>query len=290
MLTGHVDLDGVMMHYAAAGPAGAPPVVLLHGWPDLWFTWERQMELLAAEGYAVLAPDQRGYGRTSKPPRVADYRIDSLVGDIIGLCGIFGLGRVHLIGHDWGGAVAWALAMAHPELLATLTVLNAPHPGVFVEELRRPGQLLRSWYMLAFQIPGLAEAVLGAGDAALQARLLARGAGIDDPAVIDRYRQQWRNPGAVRMPLHWYRAMARAAVRGGRGGPGEAGPLTVPTMILWGRRDPVLAVGMARASAQRCTDVRVHEIDAGHWPHLQAHREVDGMLLDFLGAHTPARP
>jgi pimeloyl-ACP methyl ester carboxylesterase len=290
LITGHADLDHVMMHFGAGGPAGATPVVFLHGWPDLWFTWEPQMETLAARGYSVLAPDQRGYGRTTKPPHVADYQMEHLVGDVVQLCERLGLERIHLVGHDWGGEVAWALALERPELLRSLTIVNAPHPYVFVRKLRRPAQALRSWYMLAFQVPGLAEAVLGARDAALQTRLLARGAGIDDPGLIDRYRQQWRNPGAVRMPLYWYRALFRSMLRGQLRFPEPPRPIEVPTMIIWGRHDPVFTPDSGDASARLCLDAEVHRFDTGHWPQVQAADAFTQRLVAFVEAHSPAHP
>ena len=150
----HVSVNGTRLHYVAAGPAGGWPVVLLHGFPEFWFSWRRQIPALAAAGFRVIAPDLRGYNLSAKPPRVADYRVESLVGDVIGLIDRVAGGSAAVAGHDWGGVVAWYAAMWHPDRVARLAVLNAPHPAAYLRELRRPAQRCGAGTSFSSNYPG----------------------------------------------------------------------------------------------------------------------------------------
>ncbi|MCP2341422.1 alpha/beta fold hydrolase [Actinomadura rupiterrae] len=320
-----VDVDDVLLHVETAGPEDGPPVLFLHGWPDLWLSFDRQMTALAAQGYRVLAPDQRGYGLSSKPTAVADYAMPNLTKDIALLIERQELAPVHLVGHDWGAAVAWTLATERPDLVRSLTVVNCPHPQVLAEALmRRPSQMLRSWYMLAFQIPGLAEAVLGARDHAVLTAMLRHGAGLDD-ADLERHRAVWRHPGTVQRPLFWYRAMfrtmlasiraersaarnARTSARAGsssahdpsgrgssehgaraseRGARSRREPLVrVPTQIIWGGRDGAFSRSLAEPSAAMCEQAVLHRLDARHWPHREQPGRVTGLLTSWFARHA----
>jgi pimeloyl-ACP methyl ester carboxylesterase len=278
--TSHADLGPVTLHYGALGPADGPKVLFLHGWPDLWFTWEAQMTELARRGYRVIAPDQRGYGRSSKPGRVRDYRIERLCEDVTALIKQLELGPVHLVGHDWGGAVAYWLTMTRPELVRSLTVVNAPYPLVFAKALLlRPSQLLRSWYMFFFQIPGLADRLFELRDAAVLGWLLGNGARLDS-AELARYREQWRSPGAVRAPLNWYRALFRNLWRADLSL--LLRKIQVPTLILWGKRDPAFAKGTAERSARHSVNARVHTFDTGHWPFREEPQRFTQILVDWF--------
>jgi len=146
--------NGITLHVAQAGPADGELVVLLHGFPEPWWGWRNQIPALAASGFRVLAPDQRGYNFSDKPAGRGAYRMDTLARDIVGLIDATGRNRAAVIGHDWGGAIAWWLATYHPDRVRRVAVLNCPHPLVFSRILRRsPAQLLRSWYMFFFQFP-----------------------------------------------------------------------------------------------------------------------------------------
>ncbi len=284
MLTSHVDLKDVFLHYGTAGKRGEPPVLLLHGWPDLWFSWEQTMRALEARGYHTFAPDQRGYGRSSKPPHVRDYALAILTEDVVQLIERLQTGPVHLIGHDWGGVVAWSLALTRPDLVRTLTVVNAPHPWVFVKSLfTRPTQLMRSWYMFLFQIPGLAELLLGSNDAKLQSLVLEHGVPLRDASLLARYREQWRNPGAVRMPLAWYRALFRTLPR--RENLKLRQKVKVPTLVMWGERDPAFAKGTAEASVRWCEQGELQTFPGGHWPFHQHAEPFQTRLLEWLEQH-----
>ncbi|MFC7616368.1 alpha/beta fold hydrolase [Actinokineospora soli] len=281
-----VDVDDVLLHVEADGPEDGPPALFLHGWPDLWLTFADQMAALADGGYRVLAPDQRGYGLSSKPPSVADYAMPFLVKDIALLVERQGLGPVHLVGHDWGGAVAWAVAVERPDLVRSLTIVNCPHPRVMARALlTMPSQMLRSWYMVLIQVPGLAEAVLGARDGAVLAAMLKRGAHLGD-ADIAKHRAVWRHPGAIQRPLFWYRAMFRTVLSGilARRVPAEQ-RVRVPTQIIWGARDGAFDTRLVDRSAALCEESEVHMLDTGHWPHHEEPAKVTALLEAWFARH-----
>src|SRR5262245_58570023 len=155
-------VNSVRLHYAEAGEG--PLVVLLHGFPEFWYSWRHQIKGLAAAGFRVIAPDLRGYNESDKPPGIASYRLELLTQDIVELIQHAGEKRAHVVGHDWGGGIAWWLAMQNPQVVERLVILNAPHPVAFFRELRRPAQLLKSWYMFFFQLPWLPEVMLRVGN------------------------------------------------------------------------------------------------------------------------------
>ncbi len=166
---------GVDLHAVAAGPKDGPVVILLHGFPEFWYGWHRQIEPLAAAGFRVIVPDQRGYNLSSKPSGVAAYALTELVSDVIAIADQLGQEKVFLAGHDWGAAVAWGTALLHPQRIAKLVVLNVPHPSVMRKFLStRPRQFFRSWYMFFFQLPWLPEAVFSAFNFRIGARALLR--------------------------------------------------------------------------------------------------------------------
>lgn len=285
----HRDLDvgAVRLHAVEAGPADGPVVLLLHGFPEFWYAWRHQIPPLAAAGYRVVAPDLRGYGRSEKPREVAAYDSAALVGDIVGLVAALGVERAHVVGHDWGGAVAWATALARPDVVDRLAILNAPHPGVFLPALRSPGQALRSSYMAAFQLPVLPELVLGARRSALlrgALRAAARRPGAFSDQDLERYAEAFAEPGALAGGLGYYRAMGRRLVA--RREPGGSGGRVVQasTLVIWGADDPVLPVALADPGPRRVPDRRVVVVDgAGHFVQADAPQRVTRLLLEHLG-------
>ncbi len=148
-------VNGIRLHYVEAGTG--PLVILLHGFPEFWYSWRHQLTALSEAGFRVVAPDQRGYNESDKPAGVSAYRIENLTADIAALVRHLGEPSAHIVGHDWGGVVAWHLPLHHPGLVRRLVILNAPHPALFVQALSRPAQLLRSWYIFFFQLPWLPE-------------------------------------------------------------------------------------------------------------------------------------
>ena len=278
-------VKGVRLHYVATGPADGPAVVLLHGFPDFWYTWRHQLPALAAAGFRAVAPDQRGYNLSDKPPRVRDYAIETLAADVAALARQLAGGRpVHLVGHDWGGGVAWLVAMWHPDVVDRLVILNAPHPAAYDREIRRGwSQPLRSWYILAFQVPWLPEAVLAADDCEVLKRVLrtepAR-PGAFTPADLARYEAAWEQPGALRSGVHWYRAAVR---RGPTWVADRVRPVECPTLVIWGDRDAYLVPALADGLEPWVPRVRVERLpEASHWVQHDEPERVNGLVVAFL--------
>jgi pimeloyl-ACP methyl ester carboxylesterase len=269
------------LHYAAAGCG--PPVVLLHGFPEFWYSWRRQLPALAAAGFRGLAPDLTGYNESDRPAEVRRYRVRDLVSDMAGFIRHAAGGPALLVGHDWGGLLAYRLAALHPELVRKLVILNAPHPAAYRTELRRhPGQWFRSWYVFLFQLPWLPEALLSACDFALLERGWRRDAVRSEAfsdADIAAYKRALRRPGGLTGPLNYYRAALRYP--GDIYGPPQT--ISMPTLVIWGERDPYLSVRLLDDLPRWIRDVRVERIaDASHWVQNDAPERVNELLLEFF--------
>jgi pimeloyl-ACP methyl ester carboxylesterase len=264
---GYAELSEARLHYVEAGPADGPAVVLLHGFPDFWYSWRHQIPALAAAGLRVIAPDMRGYNLSSKPAEVSAYEPRRVAGDIRELIRERRASTAGVAGHDWGAAIAWVLAMAHPEVVERLAILNVPHPRRMLAALRRPGpQIAKSWYMFFFQLPWLPERAVRAGDWRAFRYGFEHDArpGAFTPADIDRYREAWSQPGAAAATINYYRASMRRPGTASRGG---LGPVSAPTLVIWGERDRYLSSSLAEPDR---TDVpgleRVVRLpDASHW-------------------------
>jgi len=270
----------VSLHAVAAGPHDGPVVVLLHGFPEFWYGWRQQIEPLAAAGFRAIVPDQRGYNLSSKPSGVAAYALTELVADVIAIADQLGQDRIFLAGHDWGAAVGWSTVLLHPQRIAKLVVLNVPHPSVMRRFLStRPRQLLRSWYMLFFQLPWLPEAVFSAFDFRIGSRALLHSS---RPATfsaedLTRYRAAWSQPGALTAMINWYRALFRTRVTF----PDKT--VHVPTRILWGERDAFLLAEMARESLAYCTNAELFAFANGtHWLQHEEPARVSELLIEFF--------
>jgi pimeloyl-ACP methyl ester carboxylesterase len=270
----------VTLHAIVDGPASSPVVLLLHGFPEFWYGWHRQIEPLAAAGFRVVVPDQRGYNLSSKPSGVAAYALTELVSDVIAIADQLGQKKILLAGHDWGAAVAWSTALMHPQRIAKLVVVNVPHPSVMRKFLStRPRQFLRSWYMFFFQIPWLPEAVFSAFDFHIGARSLLRSSrpGTFSPDDLAQYRAAWSQPGALTAMVNWYRALFRTRVKF------LDKTVRVPTRILWGERDDFLLTEMAHESLRYCTDSEVFTFpNATHWLQHEEYVNVSGLLIEFF--------
>ncbi|MBY0230628.1 MAG: alpha/beta hydrolase [Gemmataceae bacterium] len=271
----------VRLHRLEAG--GGEPVVLLHGFPESSYSWRHQVPALAAAGFRVLAPDLRGYGRSPRPPGIARYRARELLADVARLIREETAGSAHVVGHDWGGVLAWRLAQLFPSLVRRLCILNAPHPAAYRRELGRGlGQWLRSWYALLFQLPLLPEALLRAGDFAVLERAwrtqpLRPGTFTDED--IEEMKSALRGSG-LSGPLAWYRA-ARRFPRDLSDPPQE---VSAPTLLVWGERDPYLGVGLAEGLDRWVPGLRIERLaDASHWVQNDAHERVSRFLIGFLG-------
>ena len=280
-------VDGLNLHAVMAGPPDGPPVILLHGFPEFWYGWRYQIGALAAAGFRVVAPDQRGYSLSEKPGRIADYALDRLAADVAGIADACGHRAVSLVGHDWGGIVAWWAAMRHPERIARLAILNAPHLAAAQSYIRtHPIQMLRSWYVLFFQLPGVPEALLQARDFRMLRDSLTGTSrpGTFTPADLERYREAWSEPGALTAMIHWYRALLRFRP------PIPQARTAAPTLIIWGERDRFLETGLARDSLKRCE--RGESLmfpTATHWVQHEEAAAVNEALIRFLAARPALR-
>jgi pimeloyl-ACP methyl ester carboxylesterase len=268
---------GLTFDVVDSGPPDGPPVVLLHGFPANPRSWDRVTPTLVEAGHRVLVPAQRGYSPGARPLHRRDYRLGELVDDVVALADQAGLDRFAVAGHDWGAPVAWALAARHPQRISALAALSVPHPRAFLRALAG-AQLVRSWYMIFFQLPRVPEAVLGSP---LAVKLLER-SGLDGALAAD-YVDYLRAPGAFSAALNWYRALPFDAA-----GADQPGPVSVPTLFLWSTNDPFLS----RRGAEHCADwvrgpYRFELIEgASHWlPEMEPHR-VASLIVDHLANHS----
>ncbi len=207
-------VNGVRLHYVEAGTG--PLVVLLHGFPEFWYSWRLQIPALASAGFHVVAPDLRGYNQSAKPLGVRQYGLEMLTGDVVGLVNHLGARRAAVAGHDWGGVIAWDVAMDQSDVVDRLIILNAPHPAAFRREIRTCSQLLRSWYAFFFQLPWLPEFAFRAARFGLLERTLPRdpvrkGAFTEENIAV--YKAAIAEPGALTAGINYYRALFRATLR-----------------------------------------------------------------------------
>ena len=271
--------NGVTLNVAEAGPDDGPLVILLHGFPEFWFGWRYQIGPLAAAGYHVVAPDQRGYNTSDKPKGVAAYDLDKLADDVVALAAHYTSEPFNLVGHDWGAVAAWWTATRTPQKVRRLAVLNCPHPAIWRDAMDNdPVQRRASWYVRAFRIPYLPETLLRAGNfrSALAALRQSKAPLSEEDA--ERYRVAWRQPGALTAMINWYRAILRHSFE--RIAPGSIG---VPVQIIWGRNDPYALPALAEASKTLCANAALTYLpDATHWVAHDEPERVNSILLDFL--------
>ncbi|HEY2140527.1 MAG TPA: alpha/beta hydrolase [Solirubrobacteraceae bacterium] len=279
----HGELDvgnGVRLHYVEAGEG--PLVVLLHGFPAFWYSWRHQIPALASAGFHVVAPDMRGYNLSSRPSDWHAYDTDLLAADIAALIRHFGSERAQVVGHDWGAAVAYSVAMRHPELVERLAILNVPHPARLLAAFRTFKQLRKSWYMFFFQIPAVPEKLLARDNFSFAKRSLradAPGAFSDED--LERYVEAWSQPGALTGMINYYRAALR---RSPRTTLAKMTPIQAPTLVIWGERDSYLGAEMAEPEARWVPNVRVERLpESAHWVQLDNPERVNELLLGFLG-------
>ena len=265
----------------------------LHGFPEHAISWRHQMPLLARLGYRVWAPNLRGYGGTDSPQEVSAYRMEVLVQDVAGLIRASGARETLLLGHDWGGALAWTLAMREPSLIDRLVVCNLPHPACFMRELKRPPQALRSWYMALFQLPWLPEALLrfrhgqGAVDMILRT---SRDRSRFPEDVREVYRRNASRPGGATAMLNWYRALVRdGAWR--ENFPRKFPKIEIPTLLLWGDQDAALSLRTTRGTEAYVTNLTLRALPGvSHWVQQEAPEAVNAMIEAWLADSTACRP
>lgn len=278
-----IKTNGIQLHTVQAGPKSGIPVVLLHGFPEFWYGWRKQIPALAKAGCRVIVPDQRGYNLSDKPKGIDAYCIDNLVKDVLGLIDALEYEKVNLVGHDWGALVSWMLAVQHPERLHRLGIINVPHPAVMKRFLQRdPEQMSRSLYALFFQLPWLPELsmrMFNWSGASLGMRRSGRGLAFTEED-IKKYKEAWSQPGAMTAMLNWYRAAARyqSQITNGM-------QVRIPTLILWGVKDFALSYRMARPSLDYCEEGNlIFFPDATHWVQREEAEEVNLHLLNFVSS------
>ncbi|GAA1957753.1 alpha/beta hydrolase [Microbacterium deminutum] len=273
---GFAEIGDVELHYVEAG--SGPLVVLLHGFPEFWYSWREQFAPLLEAGFRVVAPDLRGYNLSSKPDAFTDYTADKPAADIRGLILALGAESATVVGHDWGGSVAWTLAMNHPEVVDRLVILNAAHPRKLNEGLRSPRQLLRSWYFFYFQFPGLPER-----RARRNGWQFFKGFQRDARPQYteqenERYIEAWSQPGAAKAMIDYYRAAVRL------GSKQKVLPMSAPTLVIWGQGDRYLGPDLAEPHHEDVPNLaRVERLpNASHWVHHDEAARVNELLVDFL--------
>jgi pimeloyl-ACP methyl ester carboxylesterase len=288
----YADVGGIRLHYAECG-AGNDLVILLHGFPECWYSWRHQLPMLGKR-YHVVAPDMRGYNLSDKPIGVQNYRIELLVKDVVGLINHFGRDKAVIVGHDWGAAVAWAVAQRHQEVVSKLVAMQVPPPAAWRANFTLR-QLRHSWYMFFFQLPRVPEWWAGSNDFARVDKMYRETTVRPDAfseSDIAVYKEALRQPGALTSSINYYRAnVFRSLLRGGAETPNQAsGRIRAPTLFIYGEHDvavlPETVRGVSRFVDAPYREVRIP--DSGHWVQNEAIAEVNKALLEFLGDESLA--
>jgi epoxide hydrolase 4 len=292
---GYANVNGVRLHYAESR-GGDDLVILLHGFPEFWYSWRHQLTALGTR-FHVIAPDMRGYNLSEKPPRVEDYSTDVLANDVIGLIDHFGAAKAAIVGHDWGAGVAWAVAQKYPERVSKLAVLQVPPAAAWRANLTL-GQLFRSWYMFFFQIPRVPEWAIRRNsfkglDRVFKERVGRTGSFTN--ADVETYKEALGQPGALTSAINYYRANVFRIMRGSKMG-ATTGPsgeketrndrrIRVPTLFIFGEQDFAILPQTVRG-VEDYIDAPYSELripDSGHWVQNEAVEEVNAALMEFLG-------
>jgi pimeloyl-ACP methyl ester carboxylesterase len=282
----YAQLDGLRLHYAECGRENDKLVILLHGFPEFWYSWRHQLPALGRK-FHVVAPDMRGYNLSDKPSRVEDYRMELLVEDVIGLIQHFDASKAAIVGHDWGAGVAWAVAKEHPEQVASLAVMQVP-PAAVWRKNSSVRQLLRSWYMFFFQLPKLPEWAISRKDFSgidrtFRERVVRKGTFSESD--IEHYKQAMRQPGALTAGINYYRAnVGRIMFRADDDESKEDRRISVPTLFIFAEQDFAIIPRTVRG-VENYVSGPYHEVripDSGHWVQNEAVNEVNAALIEFL--------
>lgn len=279
-----IRVNGIQIHYVIAGKGD--PLILLHGFPQFWYTWRRQIPVLSQK-FKVIVPDLRGYGQSEKPPQISDYNINLLAADILELIHALGYQKAYIVGHDWGGAVAWNIAMEHPEVVEKLAILNCPHPAAMAKALRTNfRQMRKSWYLFFFQIPYIPELAFKMfGKQILKGAL--RGSSMRKDTFSDedleKYLLELQKPGAFSAALNYYRAAFRQMSKA----PKSTGPLkkiAAPTLLIWGEKDLALGKELTFDMDKFFSDgFEIRYIpDCSHWVNEEQPELVNQLLRSFF--------
>jgi len=275
----HHYVNGLMLHVGHLGPVTGEKIIFLHGFPEFSQSWMQQAEFFANKGYHVIVPDQRGYNLSEKPGQIKDYVLTHLAGDIAALITSLTAYPVAIVGHDWGGGVAWAVAQFHPRLISKLVILNIPHLQVMKDQIKtNPVQMLKSWYTMFFQLPFIPEQIFKAFNYSLPELSMVKTArpGTFSHTYLMACKQAWRQPNALSAMINWYRAFFQHPVD-------TDVNIEVPVLLLWGAKDTFLNIKMAEQSIKRCRDGQLIILDnATHWLHHEEPMLVNGYIHTFL--------
>ena len=277
----YAQIGGVNLHYAKAGD-GEKLVILLHGFPEFWYSWRHQLTALS-DDYTVVAPDMRGYNLSDQPPRIEDYTMDKLVDDVIGLIHYFGRKQAAIVGHDWGASIAWAVALKHPEYVSKLVAMQVPPASVWKKN-QTLKQFLASWYMFFFQIPVLPEWLLSRNDYALLESALRNTTAKRDVFTtedIAAYKKSWREPFALTAMINYYRAnILKRYISNSQ----SDAKVKVPTVFIYGEKDQAILPETVRGVSE-AVDAPFEEFripDSAHWVPQEAKDVVTEILREFL--------
>ncbi|HEY9727018.1 MAG TPA: alpha/beta hydrolase [Chroococcales cyanobacterium] len=273
----YINTNGIKLHYVTQGDG--PLMLMLHGFPEFWYSWRHQISEFAKD-YKVVALDLRGYNESDKPQEQSAYTMSELVKDVEGVIQGLGYDRCVLVGHDWGGAIAWCFAYAHPEMVERLIVLNLPHPAKFAQGLRTPQQLMRSWYTFFFQIPALPELLLQSFDYQIIGNALT-GMAVNKNAFtsadIEAYKDAAAKRGALTAMINYYRNAFTGIMQR------EWSLLDVPTLMIWGKQDTALGKELTYGTEEYVRDFQIRYIpDCSHWVQQEQPELVNQYMREFL--------
>ncbi len=287
---------GIELNVGFAGPQDAPPVILLHGFPESHRTWRDLAPKLDAH-FRLIMPDLRGFAGSDRPPRIKDYRIEATVADLLAIADRMGIDRFSVVGHDFGGLAAWAVAKEAPQRVAGLAVINSPHPVVFQKSLiENADQRRASQYINAFRVPGAAQAITANLDTFFERAIVGNiGQGRVLEAERQQYLEEWARPGAMEAMLNWYKAAKLLVPQPGMTVPLPdallrfGGKIRVPTLVIWGMKDPALLPVQLEGLDQLVEDLTIVRLpDAGHFAPWEAPDETAHALEAFLARHGGA--
>ncbi|XGV98628.1 MAG: alpha/beta fold hydrolase [Leptolyngbya sp. BL-A-14] len=274
-----IHTNGINLHYVAQGEG--PLMLMLHGFPEFWYSWRHQIPEFARD-HKVVALDLRGYNDSDKPEAQSAYVMAEFIKDVKGVIEGLGYDRCILVGHDWGGMIAWSFAYAYPEMVERLIVLNLPHPAKFAEGLRTPQQLLKSWYIAFFQLPILPELLIQLDDFRMLEQAF-RGMAIDQSAFtdadIEAYKNAFAKRGALTSAINYYRnVFAQLSIER------SWGILTTPTLMIWGEEDTALGKELTYGTEKYVQDFRIRYIpNCSHWVQQEQPQLVNQLMREFLG-------
>lgn len=277
---GYIHLQDVKLHYVACGDQSKPLMLCLHGFPEFWYSWRYQIREFSKD-YRVVAVDQRGYGESDKPSGKVNYTTDKLAADIKQLIPALGYESCVLLGHDWGGAVAWHVATSYPDMVDKLIVFNCPHPGVFQKYIKtHRSQAKKSWYMMFFQVPIIPELLIMSFDLeAMEKMMKSIKNAKTTPEDVEAYKYNFSHKGGITGPVNWYRAAFSYPIKLGSKG----NKLTKPTLIIWGKPDHYLEEGMAPLAADYVTNLTVKYIEnTNHFVQMDKPEECNRIMREFL--------